>query len=119
MIHSRCGQVFLSLAAMTILACSLQAQQSAARIKIDTEQIIGEVDPLLFGNFTEHLGRCIYGGIFEEGSQLSDADGFRKDVMEVTRGLGVTILRLLPATTGKTGLAPGSRGRPAGIMPGV
>jgi alpha-L-arabinofuranosidase len=69
------------------------AQQSSARIRIDPDRVIGEVNPLLFGNFTEHLGRCIYGGIFEEGSPLSDADGFRKDVLEAARGLGVTILR--------------------------
>src|SRR5205085_5066770 len=64
-----------------------------ARIKIDTDRVIGEVHPRLFGNFTEHLGRCIYGGIFEEGSPLADADGFRRDVMEAARGLGVTLLR--------------------------
>ncbi len=67
--------------------------QPPARIKIDTERVIGEVHPHLFGNFIEHLGRCIYGGVFEEGSPLSDADGFRKDVMEAVRRLGVTILR--------------------------
>lgn len=72
---------------------ALQAQQPAARIKIDTERVIGQVDPRLFGNFTEHLGRCIYGGIFDEGGPLADADGFRKDVMEATRQLGVTMLR--------------------------
>ena len=71
----------------------LHAQQPTARIKIDTERVIGEVHPHVFGNFAEHLGRCIYGGIYEEGSPLSDADGFRKDVMEATRGLGVTLLR--------------------------
>jgi len=88
----RCNVVLaLSLAAGASLA--LYAQPPAARIKIDTERVIGRVDPLLFGNFTEHLGRCIYGGIFEEGSPLADADGFRKDVMEATRGLGVTLLR--------------------------
>ncbi len=66
---------------------ALQAQPTA-RIKIDTDRLIGEVDPHLFGNFAEHLGRCIYGGIFDEGNPLSDADGFRKDVMDATRGLG-------------------------------
>ena len=73
----------------------LPAQQSTAtaRIKIDTDRVIGEVDPHLFGNFAEHLGRCIYGGIFEEGSRLSDSDGYRKDVMEATRNMGVTLLR--------------------------
>lgn len=65
----------------------------AARIKIDTDRTIGEVHPLLFGNFAEHLGRMIYGGIYAEGSPLSDADGFRRDVMDAARGLGVSILR--------------------------
>ena len=67
------------------------AQQ--ARIKIDTDRTIGEVDPNLFGNFAEHLGRCIYGGIYEPGSPLADQDGYRKDVMEAIKGLGVTVLR--------------------------
>lgn len=74
-------------------ACCLAQQAPTARIRVDTERVIGTVDPLLFANFTEHLGRCIYGGIFDEGSPLSDAEGFRKDVMEATRGLGVTMLR--------------------------
>src|SRR5216684_3581446 len=69
------------------------SQPPSARIKIDTDRVIGKVDPLVFGNFAEHLGRCIYGGLYEEGSKLSDADGFRKDVMEAIKGLGVTMLR--------------------------
>ncbi len=64
-----------------------------ARIKIDTERVIGEIDPKLYGNFTEHLGRCIEGGIFEENSPLSDKNGFRKDVMRVVEDLHVTFLR--------------------------
>jgi alpha-L-arabinofuranosidase len=72
---------------------TLHAQTPAARIKIDTDRQIGEVHPHVFGNFAEHLGRCIYGGIYEEGSPLSDADGYRKDVMEAVRGLNVSILR--------------------------
>src|ERR1035441_5001688 len=70
---------------------SLGAQSRPAVIKIDTDRVIGEVDPHLFGNFTEHLGRCIYGGIFEEGSTLADENGFRKDVLEAVHGLGVTM----------------------------
>src|ERR1039457_4361098 len=64
-----------------------------ARIKIDTERVIGDIDPLIYGNFIEHLGRCIDGGIFEEKSPLSDADGFRKDVLDAARKLHVTLLR--------------------------
>lgn len=74
-------------------AAAVLAQPPQARIKIDTERVIGEVHPHVFGNFAEHLGRCIYGGMFEEGSPLSDQRGFRKDVMEATKTLGVSILR--------------------------
>jgi alpha-N-arabinofuranosidase len=85
-----------SFAALAGAAVSpvLQAQPAAsARIKIDTDRVISDVDPLLFGNFTEHLGRCVYGGIYEEGSSLSDSDGFRKDVMEAVKRLDVSLLR--------------------------
>src|SRR5579885_3059102 len=73
----------------------LRAQQTPmrVRIKIDTERVIGDIDPKIYGNFVEHLGRCIYGGIFEENSPLSDAAGYRKDVLEAVRKLNVTILR--------------------------
>ena len=64
-----------------------------ARVKIDTERVIGEIDPMIYGNFAEHLGRCIEGGIFDEGNKLSDAKGFRKDVFEAAGKLNVTQLR--------------------------
>jgi alpha-N-arabinofuranosidase len=70
-----------------------QAAPPDARIKIDVDRAIGEVDPLLFGNFAEHLGRMIYGGIYDEGSPLADARGFRRDVVDAVTGLGVSILR--------------------------
>ena len=78
---------------MLALAAAAYAQAPAARIKIDTDRRIGEVSPLVFGNFAEHLGRMIYGGIYEEGSPLSDKDGFRTDVMAAVKNLGVSILR--------------------------
>src|SRR4051812_50192854 len=81
----------------TLLAAPfiLKAQQSSlrARVKIDTERVIGDIDPKIYGNFTEHLGRCIEGGIFDEGSPLFDAKGFRKDVMSAAKDLNVTQLR--------------------------
>ena len=63
------------------------------RIKIDFDRQIGRIDPMIYGNFTEHLGRCVYGGIYDEGSPLSDKDGFRKDVLEAARGIHVPLLR--------------------------
>jgi alpha-N-arabinofuranosidase len=64
-----------------------------AKIKIDLDRKIGRVDRKLFGGFIEHLGRCIYGGVYDEGSSLSDLQGFRLDVMEAIRALRVPILR--------------------------
>jgi len=72
-----------------------RAQQTPlrARLKIDTERVIGDIDPKIYGNFIEHLGRCIQGGVFDEGSPLSDARGFRRDVLEAAKKLNVTVLR--------------------------
>jgi alpha-N-arabinofuranosidase len=64
-----------------------------ARIGIDLTRRIGTVDRRIFGNFIEHLGRCIYGGIYEEGSPLSDSAGFRRDVLDAVRPLRVPVLR--------------------------
>ena len=64
-----------------------------ARIKIDTDRTIGEVSNLLYGNFVEHLGRCVYGGIYDPGNPLSDENGFRKDVLDAVKGLNVSITR--------------------------
>jgi alpha-N-arabinofuranosidase len=64
-----------------------------AHINIDLDRKIGSVDRRIFGNFIEHLGRCIYGGVFDEGSPLSDDRGFRRDVLEAVRPLRIPILR--------------------------
>lgn len=85
------------LAVVSALALAIAApaagQAPQARIKIDVDRQIGEVHAHLFGNFAEHLGRVIYGGLYEEGSPLSDADGYRKDTMEAVKNLNVSILR--------------------------
>ncbi|MEP6534700.1 MAG: alpha-L-arabinofuranosidase C-terminal domain-containing protein [Bryobacteraceae bacterium] len=81
-----------SLAAAPWIARAQQAP-GHARIKIDTERVISDIDPKIYGNFLEHLGRCIDGGVFEEGSKLSDSHGFRKDVFDAAKKLNVGILR--------------------------
>ena len=70
----------------------LRGQQGPmrARIKIDTERVIGDIDPKIYGNFIEHLGRCIEGGVFDERSPLSDANGFRSDVLDAAKKLNVS-----------------------------
>ena len=62
-------------------------------ITVDPTAIIGSINPGMFGSFVEHMHRCVYGGIYEPGSSLSDAMGFRTDVLEAVRGLAPTHLR--------------------------
>jgi alpha-N-arabinofuranosidase len=64
-----------------------------ALIRVDLDRTIGQVDRRIFGGFIEHLGRCIYGGIFDEGSPLSDERGFRTDVLDALRDLQPPVLR--------------------------
>jgi alpha-N-arabinofuranosidase len=66
---------------------------SAARVYVDSRRTTAPIDRNLFGSFLEHLGRAIYEGIYDPGSKLSDSDGFRKDVMEEVKHLGVPIIR--------------------------
>ena len=60
---------------------------------IDPAFAIAPVPPRLFGSFVEHMGRCVYGGIYEPGHPEADLDGLRMDVVKLTRELGVTLVR--------------------------
>jgi alpha-L-arabinofuranosidase len=63
------------------------------RVYADSRRVISPLDRNLFGSFLEHLGRAIYEGIYDPGSKLSDASGFRKDVLSEIRQMGVPIVR--------------------------
>jgi alpha-N-arabinofuranosidase len=76
-----------------MVAQTTASTRSAARVYVDSRRTISPIDPNLFGSFLEHLGRAIYEGIYEQGSKLSDVNGFRKDVLEEIRRLGVPIIR--------------------------
>ena len=69
------------------------ADASPARMTLDREFTIGRTDPRLFGSFIEHIGRAVYGGIFEPGHPTADADGFRRDVIDLVRELRVPFIR--------------------------
>lgn len=64
-----------------------------AKLTFVRENVIGEVDKRLFGSFIEHLGRAVYGGIYEPGHPLADELGFRKDVLSLVKELGVPVVR--------------------------
>ncbi|MGW7078159.1 arabinosylfuranosidase ArfA [Streptomyces sp. NPDC054866] len=64
-----------------------------ARFTLDPAFAVGAVDPRLFGSFVEHLGRCVYTGIYEPGHPSADEAGLRTDVLGLIRELGVTAIR--------------------------
>ncbi len=64
-----------------------------AHLTIDPHFTVGPINRRLFGSFVEHLGRCVYDGIYEPGHPTADADGFREDVLELVRELGVSAIR--------------------------
>jgi alpha-N-arabinofuranosidase len=64
-----------------------------ASVTLDPAFRIGPADRRLFGSFVEHMGRCVYGGIYEPGHPTADQRGFRADVLDLVRELGVTVVR--------------------------
>jgi alpha-N-arabinofuranosidase len=64
-----------------------------AKIVVDRDFILSPLDRRIFGTFVEHMGRCVYGGIYEPGHPSADANGFRGDVLALTKELGATIVR--------------------------
>ncbi|TMR07719.1 alpha-N-arabinofuranosidase [Nonomuraea turkmeniaca] len=64
-----------------------------ATLTIDPAFKVAPVRRRTFGTFVEHLGRCVYTGIYEPGHPTADEDGFRRDVLDLTRELGVSTVR--------------------------
>lgn len=64
-----------------------------ARIIINRDYRIGGIDPRLYGSFIEHLGRAVYGDVYEPDHPTADEQGFHHDVRDVDRELGVPYIR--------------------------
>lgn len=64
-----------------------------ARIFIDRNVAIGKTDDRLYGSFIEHLGRAVYGGVYEPDHPTADKNGFRGDVLDMVKKLDVPIIR--------------------------
>ena len=89
-----------SMAGLTMPAGLLRSRptwgarsEGPARVYVDSRRKIGPLARTVFGSFLEHLGRAIYDGIFEPGSPLADARGFRSDVLSLVHALGVPLIR--------------------------
>lgn len=64
-----------------------------AKVTVDAASVLAAVSPRLFGTFVEHMGRCVYGGIYEPDHPSANLEGFREDVLALVRELGVTAVR--------------------------
>ena len=64
-----------------------------AKMILDRAYEIGRIDPRIYGSFLEHLGRAVYGGIYEPGHPTADELGFRQDVMEMVKKADVPVVR--------------------------
>lgn len=71
----------------------MAAEKLKARMIVDKSFRIAQVDNRIYGSFIEHLGRAVYGGIYEPGHETADAGGFRNDVKELIKELDVPIIR--------------------------
>ncbi|MBM7685111.1 alpha-N-arabinofuranosidase [Defluviitalea raffinosedens] len=64
-----------------------------AKMIVDKDYRISQIDKRIYGSFVEHLGRAVYEGIYQPGHPAADEDGFRKDVIELVKELNVPIVR--------------------------
>ncbi|AUG81775.1 Alpha-N-arabinofuranosidase [Kitasatospora sp. MMS16-BH015] len=64
-----------------------------AHIVLDRQAVVAPVRRRTFGSFVEHLGRCVYTGIYEPEHPSANKDGFRMDVVDLVRELGSTTVR--------------------------
>lgn len=74
-------------------AVKSQGDDVRVSIFVDRHFEISEIDERIYGSFAEHMGRCIYGGIYDPGSPFADENGFRQDVIDLVKELGITIVR--------------------------
>ena len=64
-----------------------------ATLTIDKNFIVSKIDDRIYGSFVEHLGRSVYGGIYQPGQEAADENGFRLDVLSLVRELNIPIIR--------------------------
>lgn len=64
-----------------------------SKMIVDKDFKLAEVDPRVYGSFIEHLGRAVYGGIYDPEHPTADENGFRGDTLQAVRAAGVPIIR--------------------------
>jgi alpha-N-arabinofuranosidase len=83
-----------NLLLLCICCFSMKVTHGQTAMYLHPDEAKGQINPEIYGHFAEHLGRCIYGGIFVgEESEIPNVRGFRSDVIEALKALNVPVLR--------------------------
>ena len=88
----KAGAMLATASALDIVGYA-QAARGAARVVVQPPRLPGDFDRRVLGSFLEHLGRAVYTGVYQPGSPLADAHGFRTDVAREVKEMGVPITR--------------------------
>ena len=104
-----------------------------ASVRLDPAFAVGPLNRRIFGAFVEHMGRCVYGGIYEPDHPTADEHGFRGDVARPRPRARAAVVRypggnfvsgyhwedgVGPGRTAPRGsTSPGSRSRPTRSAP--
>ncbi|KAK6207096.1 hypothetical protein LQW54_007525 [Pestalotiopsis sp. IQ-011] len=80
---------------MTTLTVLSDEEAKSPLISLNPAHTIADIDPLIYGGFTEHMGRCIYGGIYDPDNKngLITEQGYRTDVIDSILELKVPVIR--------------------------
>ena len=71
-----------------------ETSMKKSTLHINPDKTLSHIAPEIYGQFSEHLGRCIYDGIFVgESSDIPNTKGIRNDVVEALRSLNLPVLR--------------------------
>jgi alpha-L-arabinofuranosidase len=75
-------------------AAARTSQAATGRVEILPEETIGVISPDIYGHFVEHLGGCIYDGIWVgEKSPVANVGGIRKALVDALRRLKPPVIR--------------------------
>ncbi len=84
----------LIIATALAVSCSVNSFAQQAKINIQADKGTQKIYKEVYGQFAEHLGSCIYGGLWVgEGSPIPNTNGYRNDVLQALKNLHVPVLR--------------------------
>jgi alpha-N-arabinofuranosidase len=95
------GFCFVALVVFWDMRAFAGTENEKATVTVSVDKVTAQISPLIYGQFVEHLGRAIYGGLYEENSPLSDENGFRTDVLEKVKALHPPLMRYPGGTVTK------------------